>query len=167
MDALPPVADWAVAHVKARTEKVLVEFFDKRHVKSYLPMVRHRRVYGARVRESLLPLFPGYVFFDKAGISYHHVFDSRKVAQVLYTDNPAKLKHDLENIALALAAGQDITEIAPPKPGQRAVVVAGPLKGLEGEVLRQSGKTTLIVRIEFLAKAAELAIDEAYLHPLK
>lgn len=160
---LPSVAEWAVAHVKSRCEKALTAFFDKRQVKSFLPMVKHRHVYGSRVRESTIPLFPGYVFFDRAAISYHHVFDSRKVAKVLYCDHPEKLKTDLQNIDLALSSGFELREIEAPKVGERVAVVAGPLKGLEGEVIRHSGKTGLIVRIEFLAKAAELAIDEAYL----
>jgi transcription antitermination factor NusG len=163
---LPDVPEWAAAHVKSRCEKALVEFLEKRGVKHFLPLARRRRVYGARVRESSIPLFPGYVFFDRAGIAYHAVFDSRKVARVLYADDAAGLRNDLGRIAQILEAGVELREVKPPEPGQRVAIVAGPLKGLEAEMVRRSGKTTLVVRIEFLSKAAELEIDESFARPL-
>jgi transcriptional antiterminator RfaH len=164
--ALPQVQEWAVAHTRSRAEKAVAKFFERRGVESYLPLVAHRRVYVSAVRQSFLPLFTGYIFFNRSAIPHHRVFDSRLVARVLIPPDPDALRADLQRIARAIESGVEIRQVDAPRPGRRVRVTAGPLKGLEGEILRAAGLTTLVVRIEFLAKAAELAIDEAYVDPV-
>ena len=60
---LPDARVWAVAHTKARSEKIVAEYLRKKGVPHYLPVVLSRRQYGARIRESWLPLFPGLATF--------------------------------------------------------------------------------------------------------
>ena len=49
--------------------------------------------------------------------------------------------------------------------GRRVQVNRGPLKGLRGEFVRSGTESLLILRVDFLGKAAELAIDEACVDP--
>ena len=54
---LPQAREWAAAHVHARAEKALARLLHSWDVPLYLPLLRRCRSYGARKRESFVPLF--------------------------------------------------------------------------------------------------------------
>ena len=106
-DAAPPLPrakEWAAAHTKPRCEKVVARYLGDRGVPVFLPVVQNRRTYGARVRVSELPLFPGYVFFDHAAVEQREVYESGRVVGILVPPNPGHLHDDLRNLAVALMA---------------------------------------------------------------
>jgi hypothetical protein len=51
--------------------------------------------------------------------------------------------------------------------GRKVYVARGPLKGVYGEFVRFGAGAHLIIRVEFISRAAELAIDEAFIEPLQ
>jgi hypothetical protein len=159
--------DWAVAWTKARCEKSVAEFLALRDVAFFLPLYSHRRVYGKGVQISRIPLFPGYVFFDRSALPHNEVFESRKVAQVLQPGDPEKLGRDLSNLSLALQQDDRLREARFGQPGRKVFVARGPLKGVYGEFVRFGAAAHLIIRVEFISRAAELAIDEAFIEPVQ
>jgi len=161
--AVPAARMWSVAWTKARCEKALCEYLDALHVPHFLPLLRTRRVYGARVRYSQLPLFSGYVFFDSTLIDRPKIFESRKVAEILTPHDPAELARELSNLALALCDDETLRETRFGQPGRNVFVKAGPFKGLYGKLVRYDGLAHLIVEVDFIGKAAQLRIDEAFL----
>lgn len=159
------VCAWNVAWTKSRCEKSLVEFFDQKSVRSYLPLVHKRHVYGSRERIHEIPLFSGYVFFDASSIERFDVFSSRKVADILAPSEPLKLARELSNLQIALQCDPTLKETRFGLIGKPVIVARGPMKGLEGDVVRMHSGSRLIVRVAFLGKAAEMQIDEAFLEP--
>jgi hypothetical protein len=162
-----PERDWAVAWTKARCEKSLAEYLAVREVPHFLPLYSHRKVYGKSVQTSRLPLFPGYVFFDASAIPHTDVYASRKVAQVLRPGQPDLLGRELSNLSLALSVDESLREARFGQPGRKVFVARGPLKGVYGEFVRYGSDARLIIRVEFISRAAELAIDEAFIEPLR
>lgn len=160
--ALPCATHWAALHTRARAEKVVAEWIAREGGTPYLPLARSRRVYGARVRESWVPLLPGYVFYDAGSYDGRRALRSHKVASVLVPPSPAGLGPDLENVARALAAlpglrlGRQLVE-----PGTRVEVVHGPLAGLRGRLVRRERDSMLVLGLDFLGFGAEVSIDEA------
>ncbi len=163
---LPAVNSWAVARTKSRCEKVFADYLLSVNVPCYLPLLSKRRVYGSAVRFSHLPLFSGYVFFDSSAADTSTIFDSRKIAQILTPPDARQLAHELQQIALALQNDQGLRESRFGEPGRPVVVARGPLKGLEGELVRIGGISRLVIRVSFLGKAAELEIDDAFIEPV-
>ncbi len=163
---LPAVRVWAVAHTKARSEKIVASFLHRKGVEHYLPVVLNRRRYGARVRDSWIPLFPGYVFYDFEGIERPRVFDTRKVAKILVPDHPVQLAHDLANLAAALAVEPEMKRRELGPPGTLVEVIAGPLEGRQGRLVRQDSGTMLVIAVDFIGFGAEVAIDESCLQPV-
>lgn len=161
--ALPPAAHWAAMHTRARAEKVVAEWVQHEGGTAWIPLARSRRVYGARVRESWVPLFPGYVFYDSATYDGRRAYRSQRVAAVLVPPLPEVLGDDLQNVARALAATPDLRPgEAPLEPGQAVQVVSGPLEGTRGRLLRREGQTVLVIAVSFLGFGAEVTIDEAW-----
>ena len=158
-------ATWGVAWTKSKCEKALSEFLEARSVAHFLPLVSKRKSYGNRIRRSWLPLFPGYVFFDTSAIDRLSIFASRRVANVLYPDDEAQLRSDLQNLSIALRKDDSLREAQYGVIGSVVSIKGGSLKGLSGELVRYGSQSRLIVRIQFLGKAAELEIDEAFIVP--
>ena len=165
-ELLPDVSAWGVAHTKSRCEKALAEYLVKRDVPHFLPLVTKRRVYGRRKRTSHMPLFPGYVFFDRLVLPRTEIFESRRVAEILVPSDDLELCHELRQLATALQADESLRETRFGQVGRKVLVARGPLKGLQGEIARVNGGTALILRVSFLGRAVELGIDEAFVEPI-
>jgi len=158
-----PAQFWGVAWTKSKCEKALADYLVERSIPHFLPIVSKRRVYGGRVRQSSLPLFPGYVFFDTAAIDRCTLFASRRVADILYPPDEPQLRSDLLNLALALTGDRGLRETRFREPGRIVTIKCGTMKGLSGELVRLGSHSRLVIRIHFIGKAAELEIDEAYI----
>lgn len=159
---LPQARRWAAAWTRSRAEKALQEYLQTRSVPVFLPLVLSRRVYGHMVRQSRLPLFPGYLFYDSEAISRSEVFASRHVADVLAPDDPQQLRSELESLALVLGSDATMRECRWGAVGTPVEVVRGPLKGVRGELVRYQAGHRLVLHVSFLGRSAELAIDEAF-----
>ena len=162
---LMSVTHWAVAWTKPRCERCVEDYFAQLQVPCFLPLVSKRQVYKSGVKNWAAPLFSSYVFYDASSIERHRVFESRKVVDILVPPDSAVLGHELSQIALALDRDSSLREARFGEKGRRVRVIRGPMKGLCGELLRVGTACHLILRVDFLGKAAELAIDESCVEP--
>lgn len=162
IEMLPDVESWAVVHTHSRCEKVLAEFLSSMSVKYYLPMVKKRRVYGRHIRESMIPLFSGYVFYDSDGIGRREILKTNKVAKIIEPADKVKLKKELENIERAISSGVYLEKVNSFSRGDRVIVKSGPLQGVEGVFIRRKNQAKLIISISILGTAVETNIDESY-----
>lgn len=158
---LPAARRWSVAYTHARAEKVFRDYLLGRKVPCFLPLTRRRRIYGRHIRNSEVPLFSGYVFYDAYSIPRQEVFQSRKVAQILEPPDPLQLQDELASLAIALCSDEPLRP-SRYRTGMAVRVARGPLRGLEGALVRNESECLLILRISFLGCTAELKIDEAY-----
>jgi hypothetical protein len=158
------VKKWAVAWTKSKCEKALVEHLTNHSIQNFLPLGLRRRVYGGRIRQSLIPIFSGYVFFDAAAaVNRSTLFLSRHAVGILYPSDEIELQQDLANLARALRSDGTLRESRADQIGRVVTITRGTLKGLTGEIVRLGSETRLIVRVRFLSKAAELEIDDAFI----
>ena len=116
---------------------------------------------GRRIRTSQLPLFSGYVFFDRDAIHPGRIQGCRRIAQVLAPADPEELRRDLEQIARALCLEPTLHPARIAAPGTPVEVRHGPMKGLAGTLVRRGGESLLLISVRFLGATAELEIDEA------
>src|SRR5262245_40621341 len=145
--------EWAAAHVHSRAEKALARSFALWGVPHYLPLMVRRRSYGARRRESLNPLFPGYVFFDVGAVDRHRVLATNKVARILPASDPENLYRELRSIQIALAADATLSEFRFGAPGSPVVIRDGPLAGLEGILVQHKGRGRLVLEVRLIGSA--------------
>ena len=155
------VHNWTVAWTKPRCERSVEEYFNRIHVPNFLPLMSKRQVYKSGTKSWVAPLFSSYVFYDGNAIERHKVFESRKVVDILIPSDPQALGIELSQIALALEHDSGLREARFGQKGRRVRVIRGPMKGMSGELVRIGASSHLILRVNFLGKAAELAIDES------
>jgi transcription antitermination factor NusG len=161
----PEGAAWCVVHARPRSEKQVAAFATRRGLLQYLPLRTKTHVYGGRKRTFQSPLFPGYVFCCAQAADRATLRQNRHVANVLETADQSGLLGQLRQVELALQAGQIVEVLPYLEAGRRVRVTAGPLKGLEGVVLRSKGRTRIVVNVELLQQGVVTEVDGDCLAP--
>jgi transcription antitermination factor NusG len=150
---------WWVAHTKSRNEKALAQDLISRNISYFLPMTWQVRRKSGRTLRSLLPLFGGYLFFCGTEDERVELLRTNRVANLISVEDQEKLVRELSQIESALRAGAPLIPHKYIEAGQRCRVIAGPLMGLEGIVVRTKGSMRLVFQVDILGKATSAEID--------
>jgi transcription antitermination factor NusG len=150
---------WWVVHTRSRNEKALAHDLISKDICYFLPMSWKIRRKSRRTLRSLLPLFNGYLFFCGKENDRIELLKTNRVAHLLEVSDQQKLLDELVQIDQALRSGAPLTPHKYIKAGQKCRVIAGPLIGLEGIVVRSKNATRLVLQIDMLGQAASVEID--------
>ena len=153
------VGQWWVAHVKSRNEKALAHDLLRKGVSYFLPMSWKVRRQSGRTIRSLLPLFSGYLFFCGRENERIELLRTNRVANLIVVNDQQTLVDELAQIENALRTGAPLTPHKYIKVGQRCRIIAGPLAGLTGIVVRTGNTARLLLQVDILGQAAAVEID--------
>jgi len=158
-----PAELWYALHVRSHCEKVVQAALQARGYAEYLPLYRKLSRWSDRMRQLVVPLFPGYVFcrFD---INHRlPVLTIPGVAHIVGNGTRAEPIEDeeLHGIKRMVASGFPITASPLIRAGQIVVVERGPLSGLEGLLLRIKGRDKLTVSLTLLQRSVAVEIDRS------
>ena len=150
--------NWWVAHTKSRNEKILARQLVSSKVPYFLPM--HWKVSKSRGRtiRSLLPLFPGYLFFCGSEDQRLDVLKTNRAAGLIAVENQNQLVRELLPIETMLKLGKTVLPHDYIQVGQRCRVTAGPLAGSVGMVVQTPKETRLVLQVDMLGQAASVEI---------
>jgi transcription termination/antitermination protein NusG len=151
---------WYVVHTRSRHEKRVSEQLELKQVEVFLPLYRSQRDWNGRKAMVDLPLFPGYVFVRIALAERLSVLSLGGVAGLVsFQGAPVPLDDgELERMRGCLSWKQ--AEPVPYlQPGNRVRIVAGPLAGLEGVILRQNGQTRFVLSIDLILRSVAVSVD--------
>ena len=165
-DPPPPEAEgraWWVLHTKPRQEKSLARDLYRRQAPFYLPLVPRRNRIRGRVLTSHLPLFPGYVFLLASPEERVAALATSRVVRALPVADQLRLRRDLLEVNRLIASKEPITLENTLTPGDRVEIIAGPLLGLRGKVLRSASGCRFVVEVDFIQKGASVEVDESTL----
>jgi transcription antitermination factor NusG len=158
---------WYAAYTCANHEKRVREQLEERSVESFLPLYETVRRWKDRRMRLQLPLFPGYVFVRLALIDRLRVLQVPSVVRLVgFNGHPSALPYEeIESLKKGLASGMR----AEPHPfltiGRRVRIVAGPLAGQEGILVRRKGQFRVVLSIELLKMSAAVEVDVAEVAP--
>lgn len=156
---------WAVLHARPRCEKKVADYCERNKLPWYLPLRKKIHRYGSREKSFWSPLFPGYVFCVATSVQKCEVRQNRYVANLLEVVDQKTLVEQLRQIDRALTVG-DVVEVMPYlETGRRVSVTSGPMKGLEGLVLRVKGKTRVVINVDMIQQSVAVEVDSAWLSP--
>ena len=165
-DELPGA--WWVAHTKPRNEKALAADLTRLGIFHYLPLrkreTRSRKT--RRISRSLLPVFPGYLFFNGREEQRHRALATHRIANVLAVTAQDRLITELRQVHQALLAGVDIRWHREIRVGQAARVVEGPLIGVEGVISRRLSKLRLVLNVDMLGQSISVEVSAHQLEPV-
>lgn len=154
--------EWYAIRVRSRFERSVSGQLEQKGYEQFLPMYWSRRLWSDRVKVLQLPLFGGYLFCR---------FDVDKRLPILQTPGvinvvgkgkvpyPVDLTQ-IENIRAAVNSGQNVQPWPRLDLGERVRVEFGPLRGIEGTLLRYKNATQLILAIDLMQRAIAVEVEE-------
>ena len=155
---------WYALTVKHQHEVAARSALEFKGFEALAPTYRARRRWSDREKEIDLPLFAGYVFCQFAFTERIKVIDVPGVAKVVeFGGAPAEIS-EAEITAMRIVMDSKLRVRPWPylKPGDRVRVERGPLRGVEGTLLREErDRLQLVIGIELLQRslAVEVAAD--------
>ena len=155
------MARWVAFYTLSRREKDLMRKLEAAAVPFYAPLIRRRlRSAGGRAHESHVPLFAGYVFSRVDDDQRRAALATNTIARWLPIGDEAALVADLRAIRQLIDADRPLAPEARINPGQQVRVCSGPLRGIEGTVVRRQGTQRLVVAVEFLNQGASVELED-------
>ncbi len=157
---------WWVLHTRARAEKSVARAAHRNGIAYFLPQYERRWRAEGRTFSAHLPLFPGYVFLYGDHAARQTVLETRLVANAIAVVDQDGLRGDLERVYRLVATGASLLPEEGLAPGDRVVIVDGPLQGFEGKVLRRGKQTRLTIEVEFVRRGVSVEIESRMVRPL-
>ena len=158
---------WFALVVKHQHERGVEQALRCSGIETCLPLYGERRRWSDRVKQQEAPLFPGYVFgrFD-----YRQrvvVLRAPGVARVVgFGGQPAPLEDsEIDDIRRALSSRLPLRPWPYLKPGDRVRLERGPLRGMEGRLLREKSGLRFIIGVELLQRSLAVEVESDMLGP--
>ena len=154
---------WYALSVKHQHERAVRSALEFNGFEALAPTYRARRRWSDRVKEVDLPLFTGYVFCRFEFAERVRVMDAPGVARVVeFGGAPAEISET------EIAAIREVMDSKLPvrpwpylKLGDRVRVEHGPLRGIEGTLLRQvvRERWQLVIGVEMLQRSLAVELE--------
>ena len=161
---------WYALTVKHQHEVSARSALEFKGFEALAPTYRVRRRWSDRVKEIDLPLFAGYVFCRFAFTDRINVVDVPGVAKVVeFGGAPAEISDaEIAAIRTVMASKLAIRPWPYLKPGDRVRVERGPLRGVEGTLLREAGdRLRLVIGIEMLQRSLAVEMETDMVTPVR
>jgi transcription antitermination factor NusG len=154
---------WYAAYTRANHEKRVSEQFGACRIEHFLPLYSSVRRWKDRRVTLEMPLFPGYVFVRIALQDRLRVLKIPGVARLVgFNGTPAALPSDeIESLRASLVEGVKVRPHRYLVAGQRVSLRSGPLVGLTGTLVRQKGRTRLVISVDLIQRSVAVELDEA------
>ena len=160
---------WIAVYTKSRHEKVVIQELEKKKIEAYCPIFKERRQWSDRKRWVEFPLFRSYVFakielknslYILRTIGVHHI--------VKFQGNISTIPDEIiQNIKSMIDGGFTVEQVEYFVKGDEVKVVDGPLKGMEGIVVKVKNENKLVLKVAAIQQAIAVQIHAGYLKPKK
>ena len=162
-------ANWYAVCVRHQNEKRVERLLSELGWETLAPRYRGRRQWSDRVKEIELALFAGYVFCRFGAADRQQVEDTPGVMRIVsFAGTLAPIEaREMEQIRSLAGSRIPLAPWPYLKEGDRVRVQCGPLKGIEGTLLRTPDGARLIVGVELLQRAVACELDPDMVAPLR
>ena len=154
-------AQWFAVSVRHQHERRTERALQWQGWETLVPLYRSRRQWSDRVKDVELPLFAGYVLCRFPLAARMRVEDTPGVARIVeFGGAPAPVAEDeIAGIQAVLGAKLPLSPWPFLKAGDRVRVERGPLKGVEGLLIRVKESLRLVVGVELLQRSIAVEVD--------
>jgi transcriptional antiterminator RfaH len=161
-----PEKKWLVFYTKARWEKRVYEYLQGFGFNAFLPIISELHQWSDRRKKVQVPLFRSYIFVWESLDKIPEVLQIPGISWNIRLDGkPAILRQEeKDSIDQILNTGYSVSANSEEKLiiGDSVVVTEGPLKGINGKILKEQ-KGVLLVRVDSLDKILRIQIPEGLL----
>jgi transcriptional antiterminator NusG len=163
------VLPWYALQVRPRFEKVVAGLLENRGLETFLPLYRSRRRWSDRMKTVDLPLFPGYLFSRFDAEARLPILTTPGVIGVLGLGKRPVPVHDddIANVQAIVASGLPACPWPFLECGDPIRIVHGPLRGMEGILVRSDKHERLVVSVKLLQRSVAVDINREWVRPVR
>jgi transcription antitermination factor NusG len=161
------VKKWHVAYTFPKAEKKVQIKLEKIGIEAYLPLQQVVRNWSDRRKKLEVPLFPNYIFVNISEKKRYDAFTVKEILRYVSFQGKVATVNDavVNSLKCILKEKAEVHLESLPKPGSPVKITNGPFMGIEGILVRRSGKTNLIIQIDALQRAVALNISSFHVEP--
>jgi transcription antitermination factor NusG len=157
---MQPSLRWYAAYTAPRHEKSALQHLEGRNVESFLPLYGSARIWNGRRAVVQMPLFPGYLFVRISPDQRVRVLEVPGVLNIVSSHGSLIPLPEGEIEALRVVLEIRISEPHPTlTTGRRVRIKTGPLRGLEGIIVRQTRKLRMVVSIDCITQSFAVELE--------
>lgn len=166
MDLARFANQWFALQVKHGFEHVCACMLRGKGYEEFLPLCTFPDMAtGRKVRSRPQPLFPGYLFCRLSGDANGPVVTTPGVIRIVgYGRTPSPIcEEEIVAIRSLMESGCGVSSWPYLQTGQSVRLIAGPLCGIEGILLKIKNAHRLVVSISLLQRSAAVEIDTGWI----
>ena len=160
---------WFAFYTKSRHEKSVSNTLNSNGFEVYLPLLRERKKWSDRKKWVEYPLFKSYIFIKiEPKDSIFALKTPGIVRMIKFGNKPSPIPNQIIlSLKLMIEGGYN------PQPtdyflkGDPVIIKDGPLRGLEGEIIKVHNEERFIVHVHTIQHSISIKIDRAYLSKKK
>ena len=127
---------------------------------NYLPVYVNVLKVQRRTERFENPIFPGYLIARMDAAERVQALKSNLIVMLIPIDKPREVIHQLRQVVRAMRGNQELKNVPMAgKTGKIVKIKSGPMAGLEGYVVKRGGKLAVVVNMEALGTAIEVAVS--------
>ena len=154
---------WYALHTRSRHEKFVNQELQKKGIETFLPLRRLTRHWSDRTKEIEEPIFSGYLFVHTSLENRLEILKTRgSVRFISFNSAPVPVSdNQLGAVRRFVEEKISIDPFPYLRKGDRVYIRTGPLRGVEGFIVRKDKHTRLVISLDLLFQSVSVAIDEA------
>ncbi len=148
-----------MAYTAPRAEIKVAQRLETIGITYYLPLRIVYRQWSDRKKKVSVPAFPSYIFVNVDQTEYHTAINQPGMVRYIYFGGmPAVLNEKTMLHIRRILETDEMAELCDckPSPGEKYIIPSGPLKGIEGEILRLKGNTHFVLEVKEWGKYISL-----------
>jgi transcription antitermination factor NusG len=161
-----PDKQWYALYTKSRAEKQLNEQLIKAGFEAYLPLQRVLKQWSDRKKWVEVPLFRSYIFVHISGAEYYDVLNVPGAVRFITFEGKAVPipPQQMEAIRQFVDTKQELPDVdLKLEPGTTINIIAGPMKGISGELIEIMGKKKVRIEIDGLGQSVFLELPASHI----
>ena len=159
---------WLAAYTKARHETRVARQLTSKLVLHLLPTYQRSARWSDRVKRTMAPLFPGYVFVHVSEEERVRVLQTTGVVNIVSIGGkPLPLRQaDVEMLQQCAARPHQFEPHPFLSVGQRVRVKQGPFEGWQGILVYKKNAARLVVSLEQIMQSVSVELDGMDVEPI-
>jgi transcription antitermination factor NusG len=160
-EALDLTFAWYALYTRHQHEKTVAHLLTGKGFETFLPLYTAFHRWKNGVQQLSLPLFPGYVFLQSPVERWLPVLTTPGIHSIVgFGGTPAMIpRSEIEAIRRVIESPVNAEPHPFIKCGDRARIIAGPLQGLEGVLLRKKNQWKFLLSVEMLERSVAVEVD--------
>jgi len=154
---------WYALYTRSRFEKKMLGELTDRNIEVFLPMREVLSRWKDRKKRVWLPLFPGYIFVNHVNTPENRYKILNMPGAVRFVGHEGHAEpvpeEQIQSVRKFLESKISMDPYPYLKKGSRVEIIAGPLKGIQGILIKKRGRFRFVLQVDLIRQAVSVEID--------